>query len=84
MARRSRNPALRLDILLSSGKGIRFNKRHYEFLAAIFRENRTSWGLTNIQTIARAFADAFERDNPFFNRTRFLEAVEQEGDMPDA
>lgn len=74
--RRSTGP--RLDVLLSSGRGIRFNKRHYEFLAAIFRENRKHWGLTNVETIARAFADAFERDNPFFSRERFLDAIVQE------
>jgi hypothetical protein len=74
MARRSTLPTL--DVLLTGGRTIRFNRRHYEVLAAVFREIRRDSPDFDIGYVASRLADAFERDNPFFSRERFMDACQ--------
>lgn len=45
-----------------------FERRHYEWLAALIRE----WGAD--EEVATSFADALEGTNQNFNRARFLKA----------
>lgn len=52
-----------------------FNKCHYEFIAEQFKGFATAGGgeFTR-RRIARRFAKAFEKDNPRFDREKFLVA----------
>lgn len=53
-----------------------FQKRHYERLASII-DGMDFWAPTPRETrneVARQFADALARDNPRFDRERFLAA----------
>lgn len=57
-----------------------FQKRHYEVIAEALREARRmdpgNVGYASaLDTAAGKLADEFRRDNPKFNRDRFLEAA---------
>lgn len=54
-----------------------FAKRHYETIAAEFKLGRTLAPLGEEDThdaLVRQFADMFARDNPRFDRGRFIQA----------
>ena len=65
-----------------------FNRRHYETIARVFEEERKRQyedapGFRDtrcdaIAEVATALADVFGRDNPNFNRVRFLQACDCE------
>lgn len=51
-----------------------FSKRHYEAIARVISTAYLAQGAR--ENIARAMADAFAKDNPAFNRSRFLAACD--------
>lgn len=62
-----------------------FKRRHYETIAVAFERARLDAqrglnedGCTGIAFAATRLADAFGRDNPLFNRVRFLQACDCE------
>ena len=52
-----------------------FSKRHYEFLAAWLDNAAMAVGDLDRRLVAHSLADRLERDNPRFNRHRFLKAA---------
>lgn len=56
-----------------------FTKQHYEAIAEIIHSRTISWEVAEeIRYIAIDLADYFQRDNPRFNRGRFLAACGME------
>ena len=60
-----------------------YSKRDYEMVAANLRaeieandmpDNLAAMARETVRNLAQRFADRFERDNPRFNRTQFLNA----------
>ena len=51
-----------------------FQKRHYEWIAARFAGMRGMVEEADRRQLARDFARGFERENPRFDRGRFLAA----------
>lgn len=51
-----------------------FQKRHYEFLADVLRTSSTRANSAHGEIVVE-IANALARDNPRFNRTKFLEAA---------
>ena len=49
-----------------------FSKRHYEFLAAWLDNAAMAVGDLDRRLVAHSLADRLERDNPRFDRHRFL------------
>jgi hypothetical protein len=54
-----------------------FAKRHYEFIAKTFREYPFAVSQLDLNLVASGLADRFERDNPRFDRQRFLAACKR-------
>jgi hypothetical protein len=52
-----------------------FSKRHYEFLAEWLRNASMAVGDMDRHLVAHSLADRLERDNPRFDRKRFLRAA---------
>ena len=51
------------------------SKKHYEAIAKIFKKNHVELSNADIDFIVcRDFADYFEKDNPLFQRYKFLVA----------
>ena len=51
------------------------HNKDYEAIAGIVKgEANTAYGFCVTRTLARRLADLFEKDNPNFNRDRFLKA----------
>lgn len=54
-----------------------FSKKHYEFLSNTIRDHvrfpSPDLG-TETDFVVKTFADAFEKENPNFNREKFLKA----------
>lgn len=63
-----------------------FTQRHYEFLARLLKqeievaEAQTEEREKTLQGFARILASELERDNPRFDRAKFLKAA---GNIPD-
>ena len=55
-----------------------FAKRHYEFIAKVFRDYPFAVADRDLNLIAQGFADRFERESPKFDRARFLKACKGE------
>lgn len=57
-----------------------FQHRHYKAIAALIatttkHPGNTSQARVGMETLANAFSNMFEQDNPRFDRTRFLAAA---------
>ena len=52
-----------------------FSKRHYDFLAAWLDNVAMAVGDLDRRLVAHSLADRLERDNPRFDRHRFLKAA---------
>ena len=53
-----------------------FQKRHYEYLADMLKKILPHLvAMSDIQKSAEKFADKFAKDNPLFNKEKFLERV---------
>ena len=52
-----------------------FSKRHYEFLAAWLDNAAMAVGDLDRRLVAHSLADRLERDNPRFDRHRFLKVA---------
>jgi hypothetical protein len=51
-----------------------YSRRHYEHIAATLATALTDTEYQPWQAVVKAIADAFELDNPRFQRNRFLKA----------
>ncbi len=53
-----------------------FQKRHYEYLADMLKKTLPHLvAMTDVQKSAEKFADKFAKDNPLFDKEKFLERV---------
>ena len=60
-----------------------FTRRHYQAIAEVIADTKISHfneGLFAIQEVTEDFCDMFSRDNPNFNREKFLKACGMEGE----
>lgn len=59
-----------------------FTRRHYQAIAEEFKGCRESAGFDHVEVeaVVAAFVDMFLRDNPNFNREKFLKACGMEGE----
>lgn len=61
----------------------RMTRASYRLVAGVLADMHTTWPDTEdakhevVEETARRLADAFEQDNPYFNRQLFLRAAEQ-------
>jgi hypothetical protein len=74
--------------MTDKNRSVKFSKRHYEVIAKILRGGHvriseepgetitymSAGRFAEIYDLAREFAEEFERDNPLFSRSRFLNA----------
>lgn len=53
------------------------NRKHYKAIAEIVKDEKMreqAYGAANLAVLASHLADYFAQDNPWFDRSRFLEA----------